>query len=73
MRPRLLKDGLAEKNRQYALGRKGRVLEKRILEPIFVHICTAKGSENSRIAAIVEVAKREIIFISCNKAWSLRA
>lgn len=29
MQPRLLKDGLAEKKRQYALGRKGRVLEKR--------------------------------------------
>lgn len=38
MRPRLQKDGLAEKNRQYALGRKGRVLEKREIWNQYLYI-----------------------------------
>lgn len=48
MRPRLLKDGLAEKNRQYILRKKGQGFGKeKNLESLLVHICIAKGSENS--------------------------
>jgi hypothetical protein len=72
MQPGMLKDDLPEKNRQYTLRRKDRDLEEeRNLEPVLVHIHTAKDSENSHI--MVLLAKREMNFPLYNKAWSSRA
>lgn len=40
MRPRQLKDGVGERNRQYTLGRKGTVLEKREIwnQYLYMHV-----------------------------------
>lgn len=57
MRPRLLgwkEQAICPREKGQGFGK------ERNLEPVFVRICTAKGSENSRI--VVEVAKREMIF-----------
>lgn len=67
----MVKNDLAERNRQCSLQREGRDSEDDSVEPLLGHICTGKCSGKSYIT--VQLPKKKMIFPLYNKAGNGRA